>query len=239
MPIYKRKRQLKPYRRAVRQKKSSALALTQRPVRLTPALKGTGFPSQLRTKLRYCDVITLTSTASVGTYTFRMNSLFDPDFTSIGHQPYYYDQLAALYNRYAVQGSTLKATFSLVVNSTSTIQPSGPVVVGVKLDDDGSLVTTDRTTLQEENDSITEFLGNGSGGHNMTTITVNYNPKRDLGILATNDALVSVTSANPTRPWFANLFMFEEGASTTAICKVKVEMIFDVIFSELKDIVGS
>ena len=32
----------------------------------------------------------------------RMNSLFDPDQTGTGHQPYYFDQFAALYNRYTV-----------------------------------------------------------------------------------------------------------------------------------------
>ena len=41
-----------------------------------------GFPTEIRTSLRYSDVITLTSTANaVANHVFRMNSLFDPDFT--------------------------------------------------------------------------------------------------------------------------------------------------------------
>ena len=41
-----------------------------------------GFPTEIRTTLRYSDVVTLTSTANAVTnYVFRMNSLFDPDFT--------------------------------------------------------------------------------------------------------------------------------------------------------------
>jgi len=33
---------------------------------------------------------------------FNMNSVFDPDRTGTGHQPYGYDQMASLYNRYRV-----------------------------------------------------------------------------------------------------------------------------------------
>ena len=58
-----------------------------------------------------------------------MNSLFDPDQTGTGHQPYYFDQFAALYNRYTVLGSKLTAEFSLLPSAIATAQPSGPAVV--------------------------------------------------------------------------------------------------------------
>lgn len=38
-----------------------------------------------------------------------MNSLYDPDFTGTGGQPFYFDQLSAVYNRYRV----LRAEFSV------------------------------------------------------------------------------------------------------------------------------
>lgn len=37
-------------------------------------------------------------------YQFNLNSLFDPDRTGTGHQPYGFDQLSNLYNRYRVIG---------------------------------------------------------------------------------------------------------------------------------------
>jgi hypothetical protein len=43
--------------------------------------------------------------------TFRLNSIFDPDAAVGGHQPYGYDQLAALYNRYRVLKTRWKVTF--------------------------------------------------------------------------------------------------------------------------------
>jgi hypothetical protein len=43
----------------------------------------------------------LTDTVT-GQYIFNLNSLWDPDRTGIGHQPYGFDNLALLYNRYRV-----------------------------------------------------------------------------------------------------------------------------------------
>lgn len=50
--------------------------------------------------LKYTTTIALSSLANV--HRFRLNSLFDTDLTGVGHQPYGYDQLATLYNRYRV-----------------------------------------------------------------------------------------------------------------------------------------
>jgi hypothetical protein len=63
----------------------------------------------------YCDTFTLT----VGTggvigseHIFRLNSLYDPDFTIGGHQPYGYDQVAALYRKYRVEGCRCEVTIT-------------------------------------------------------------------------------------------------------------------------------
>lgn len=53
-------------------------------------------------KLKYSQVIT--TDASLGVHQMNLNSVFQPDrlSTSGSHQPYAFDQLAALYNRYRV-----------------------------------------------------------------------------------------------------------------------------------------
>lgn len=64
------------------------------------------FPNKRMAVLDYVDQIALTSSAAglFGTeQVYRLNSLYDPDFTGTGHQPYGYDQLAALYLRYKVE----------------------------------------------------------------------------------------------------------------------------------------
>ncbi len=50
--------------------------------------------------------------------TLNLNSLFDPNRTGAGHQPYGFDQLAALYNRYRVLSAHWKVTYG---SSTGTM----------------------------------------------------------------------------------------------------------------------
>ncbi len=73
------------------------------------------FPMRWDTKLVYGVNVTLTTAGSValGTYyRFRLNSLYDPDVTGTGHQPYQYDQLTAIYQNYIVKGCYVDLTFT-------------------------------------------------------------------------------------------------------------------------------
>jgi len=42
---------------------------------------------------------------------FSLNSLYDPDITGVGHQPYGFDQMAALYSNYIVESASIQARF--------------------------------------------------------------------------------------------------------------------------------
>jgi len=50
-------------------------------------------------KMKYSEAV---ATGTDGLYTFNLNSVFDPNRTGIGHQPYGHDTFATLYNRYRV-----------------------------------------------------------------------------------------------------------------------------------------
>lgn len=56
-------------------------------------------PPKYVCKMKYSDTV---YTDSDGQYIFNLNSVYDPDRTGIGHQPYGFDNLALLYNRYRV-----------------------------------------------------------------------------------------------------------------------------------------
>ncbi len=65
----------------------------------------TPFPPKYRCALRYAQTKTYTTGASGVSGTenaFSLNSLYDPDVTGVGHQPYGFDQVAALYSKYLV-----------------------------------------------------------------------------------------------------------------------------------------
>lgn len=56
-------------------------------------------PQRYICKLKYAEDVYTTAT---GAYAMNLNSLYDPNRTGTGHQPYGFDQLATLYNRYRV-----------------------------------------------------------------------------------------------------------------------------------------
>lgn len=58
-------------------------------------------PARQIVKMKYADVFT-TSVANAYNYNYNLNSIFDPNRTGVGHQPYGHDQLSTLYNRYRV-----------------------------------------------------------------------------------------------------------------------------------------
>lgn len=58
-------------------------------------------PARQIVKMKYCQNVQ-TSVATAYNWQFNLNSIFDPDRTGTGHQPYGHDTLATLYNRYRV-----------------------------------------------------------------------------------------------------------------------------------------
>lgn len=100
MPSYKMpKKTFRRKPRAARRKRAGKTTLVN-----TSGLSP--LPSKFVTKLKYAEAVTVTG-VGMQNYRWRMNSLFDPNYTGGGHQPYGFDQLCgapgiALYNRYRV-----------------------------------------------------------------------------------------------------------------------------------------
>jgi hypothetical protein len=101
-----------------------------------------GLPTVFKTQHRYVESIVLNAaTGSLGTYVYRTNSLFDPNLTGTGHQPYGFDQFKAYYATYLVTASQI--TVECVVGTASSL-------VGVTCSTDSALaVLTTADTLSE------------------------------------------------------------------------------------------
>lgn len=81
-----------------------------------------GFPLAQTVKLRYCEQIAIDvdQIAGVEHFRYRANSMYDPNFTGIGHQPRGFDQWMAVYDHYRVIQShiTVTPTTNTYVNLT-------------------------------------------------------------------------------------------------------------------------
>lgn len=131
--------------------------------------------------LRYVDVVSVNAgSAAIASHVFRANSIFDPDFTSTGHQPLMRDEYALLYASYRVISSKIKVT--PVASTTTNVVPS---FYGVFRDDDSVLTYSLGTSIIEDQRNkgtwgmVAEQLDSSSKKHG--TRSTSFNAKRDLG----------------------------------------------------------
>ncbi len=62
---------------------------------------------------KYTTIVTFTvATTAGGQHVFKANGMFDPDTTGSGHQPYGFDQMLNIYQRYCVLRTKYKVSFS-------------------------------------------------------------------------------------------------------------------------------
>lgn len=75
-----------------------------------PKISGSGLPPNYPMFMKYSDRYTLTVPA-LGVpicHQLNLNSLYDPDRTGVGHQPYFRDQMVNFYDNYKVISCTVK-----------------------------------------------------------------------------------------------------------------------------------
>ena len=116
------------------------------------------FPAKATALMRYSTVITIDpSTATPGSWLFRANSIHDPDFTGVGHQPYAHDTYQSIYNHYNVKSS--------ILTMAATGAQDG--IFGVSLTDDSS-VNSNYDTIRE------------TKGTQMSVLTANAGPQQKV-----------------------------------------------------------
>lgn len=128
MSFVKRKRRRSKYRSKSRRGLQKFLhfkkAFEQKSTALNPVQKTTILP--------YSTVInapasTVTSAASGLLHQYRVSSIYDPDYTAVGYQPYGHDQLAGVFQRYMV----LKCDVEVHIPAQSYVLGTMPGYIGL------------------------------------------------------------------------------------------------------------
>jgi len=194
---------------------------------------GQGFPKKITITHRYQDQHAL-NTGALGvtnSYYYSCNSMFDPNTTGAGHQPFYFDQLAAIYDHYTVIGSKLTLRVAKTDASTNV-----PVNVGILINDDTS-GNTSLTALTEHPSSVYKVI---STGNPVVTMTSKWSAKQTFGgSVLGNDNLQGTSGASPTEQSYYQIFInsSEMGSQTSVLLDVFIEYI--AVWDELKDISSS
>lgn len=74
----------------------------------TTRVRGVGFPDKMYTKLKYVENIHSTAVGGLENIVYRGNSVYDPQYSAGGHQPLFFDQYIAVYEKYRVIGSSVR-----------------------------------------------------------------------------------------------------------------------------------
>lgn len=212
-------------------KRSKASTSRQRKPATTSLVRfpGYGFPPKLQVKHKYSDNLVLSSAAgNPVTYNFRCNGMYDPDFTGTGHQPLYFDQLGALYDHFTILRSKIKLTFAA--------SSSDPQMVNVFQNDDTTTTPTLLVTRDEQSLSKTAVLASGQ----TKEIVLYFSAQRTFGgsILA-NDNLQGTPSADPTEQSIWTVSCQAIDSSKANACNLLVEIEYEAVWDELKDIATS
>lgn len=194
---------------------------------------GQGFPKKMVVTHKYREAFDLTSTTGLlGTYLFRCNGMFDPNFSGTGHQPMYYDQLTPLYDHFCVIGSKIKLTLT---PSTVTTFPSRIVAF---VNDDTSVTGTTVDTISEQSQAK-QIKQIPAGNNSVIILTLNWSAKKYFGgSVLSNPELQGSAGADPTEQSTYVIAVQAYGANSLSYL-VQAEIEYIAVWKELKDVAGS
>ena len=200
-------------------------------------------PDYSTIKLAYYDRVSTGAiiAPALSTYIFRLNSVFDPDVTGVGHQPLGRDHWAQTYKYYRVLSCEVTLKWYNATDVTGAIRTI-PELVGYELTDDVADIYSDWQAWVEGKHSKVDLLLNtstefaGSGGH-TTTQTFHYSPSQwDIHVHESGiSERWTPVGENPATQHFMALHQTPaagSGATYEAVCMVYLS--YTVQFRELQ-----
>jgi len=179
----------------------------------------------------YSDSLVLDPSAAnpIPKFSYRLTSCFDPQFSLGGGQPTYFDQLAAVYERYVVNGAKITCIFSRASTTAANI---GPYICGISCADNDTLPGT--TASSQMSQPNTTFRVVSQDGGNQTVVAT-YSKAKTYGLL--EDNLQARVNSDPTINWLANVWVSPQGVDVEAPINVVVIIEYNVTFAGVKDII--
>lgn len=194
--------------------------------------RGPALPDSIRSELVYTDYISIAPGAQVGQYVYRGNSLFDPDYTSTGHQPYYFDQIANIYSRYRVYASSIHVE---LMNNVGTSPVTLTVIPST------NIVTVTAGTYFEEYPRAKSAKLLGVSGYQTSQVRHRVTTTEILGLRGSqiNDEDYSaLTGSNPLQLWYWTIAARDLNPTNVSIT-LKVTLRFDCEFFDRIEVTPS
>lgn len=194
-----------------------------------PLTSTSGLPGNYPMRMRYADVLNITVPA-YGVpvlHQFNLNSIYDPDRTGAGHQPYFRDQMAQFYDFYKVRSCNFKFVLTTIENRH--------YVVSVRPDDNVTIVSN--LTLEMERPGATNIL--------FTEVAkpTKFSKRYDIASILKSkrkeyledDTYKTGIGSNPVIPTVLNILIANVDASdsSTSVVALTFVMEFDLMLQDI------
>lgn len=199
-----------------------------------------GFPKKQKVKLRYVQELSLTAgVGAFATHVFRANSVFDPDYSGVGHQPLRFDNWASIYDHYTV----LSSKMTLRNTGNGTISNSVPSYYGVMLNTDpvGTSGYTAITDVYENTNTTNPRIGGGIaiGGPTIpgasNVVTQGFSARSTFGLSKPQDgaAYGALVTTNPSKASYYHVYTASINGNNPGIVTFLVTIDYLVLFDQL------
>lgn len=189
-------------------------------------------PLSFRTKLRYAQEVNFNPGAgSFATNVFAASSLYDPDNTGTGHQPYGFDQLCSstgLYDQFLVLGARCRV--HMISRESTTVG-----FIALQLTDTNSVTASEVAQVMEQ--PLTEYsIVPVTSACLPITLESSYDAAKFYGVsqaaLRARTDLMGSFSGNPAEnAWFV-IFVTGLLSGDLTNTPVLVDIEYDVLFQE-------
>jgi len=189
---------------------------------------------QFKTSMRYVESIVLNSGVTTSHYSWKANSLFDPNDTGVGHQPLGFDQIIPFWGKYQVTSAAIRVNFFNMDTAQRT------VYAGIKVSDI-NIPTFDARTDIERGHTKYQMLTNINGTKNHCQLTHYVDIGKFLGITDVNDdeRLKGTASTSPSEGVYFHVFSEPTRTGAPEECVITVQIDYNCVFSEPADIPSS
>lgn len=186
-------------------------------------------PQRYICKMKYSETVATTAIGNL--YAFNLNSIFDPNRTGTGHQPYGHDTLQILYNRYRVIACAWRINV-LMGASTSPVQVAAQPA--------NEVLTTASINEMRENPRAKYIIQN-TGAESRVLKGKTYIPSlvgRSKTQYMSDDRYQAQVGSNPLEAAILNI-VTSDVSDTGAAVSLQVMLEYTVEFFDIKHLAQS
>lgn len=186
-------------------------------------------------KTRYVELENILDSGSGGiavTHVFNLTSLFDPNFTGVGHQPIGFDQIMPMYDHYTVIGARARVIFTNTDDIHSQI-----ALLQLK---DSTTVSTNTTEAIENGMTRYTVLSAQDGNKNTQTLTINFSSKKFFSRNPlSSDKNQGTISSSPAEGAFLHVTVDPMTTGNVDSVKYTIQIEFVAVLTEPKQLTQS